>query len=111
MKNSTFDDCNLTLASFRFARFTNAVFRNCNLTEVDFQGCKATKMTFERCRIEATDFSQAAFQSGTIRMCEIVSLTGVKFLSGLTIDEPALLALARALAVSAGLRLEPELVQ
>ena len=106
MKNVTFDDCNLGIASFRFARMTNVTFRSCNLTEVDFQGIKATKATFERCRIQSTEFSQAAFQSGNIRMCEIVSLSGVRFLSGLAIDEPALLALAPALAASAGLRIE-----
>jgi uncharacterized protein YjbI with pentapeptide repeats len=106
MKNVVFEECNLQLASFRFARFTNVVFRNCNLTEVDFQGVKAAKVEFDHCRIQATEFSQAAFQAGSITMCEIVSLTGVKFLAGLSIDEPALLALAPALAASAGLRLQ-----
>ena len=91
MKNVTFEDSNLTLASFRFARMTNVTFRGCNLGELDFQGVKAAKIVFEKCRIENAEFSQAVFQSGNVRMCEIVSLSGVKFLSGLTVDEPALL--------------------
>ena len=106
MKGVVFDDCNLTLASFRFGRFTSATFRGCNLTEVDFQGLKATSVVFEECRMEATEFSQATFQNGSLSGCEVVSLSGVQFLAGLTIDEPALLALAPALAATLGIRMQ-----
>lgn len=102
LKNVVYEECRLVLASFRFSRFTSVTFRNCDLTEADFQGMKAVNVNFERCRFEGTEFSQASVTSGAIRDCEIGSLSGITGLAGITVDVPALMALAPALALAAG---------
>lgn len=103
-KNGTFEDGNLVLASFSDQSFDFRRFRGCNLTETDLQGIKAVDLSFERCRFEGTEFSQASVSSGMIRDSEILSLSGIAGLSGITIDVPAMMAQAHALALAAGLK-------
>jgi len=74
--STQFDNCQMQLSQFRFAKMAGAYFEDCNLREADFSGADLTGASFVRC-----DLTSASFAEGKCRGLDLRSST----LDGLTV--------------------------
>lgn len=106
VRDSTFEDCRMDLASFRFTTFRTAVFTGCKLVQADFQEADLRGARFERCDLTGAQFSKAQMEGTRFSDCELAGINGVLSLRGAVISSRDALALSYTLASALGITIE-----
>ncbi len=105
MRDVTFRDCRLDLASFRFSALQRVAFEGCVLREADFGETRCESVRFEsRDLSAATSFERATLRRSELRGCTLEGLQGVEGLRGVALEWADLVALAPAFADALGIR-------
>ena len=87
--NVTFEECNASLAQFRFATLRAVCFDGCNLQGADFQESDLRGVIFRNCNLRDARMSGARLEGADLRGSEIEGLRlGTEFLAG-TVVEPS----------------------
>ena len=104
IKNSRFEDCKATLASFWHAKLTNCEFIDCNLKGANFHHATLKNVRFRDCDLSDARFAQASLESVDMRSSGIGGIVmGQDSMKGLTIEPQQSIVFAELL----GLRVEP----
>lgn len=102
----THDDCQLTMANFRFANLQRVRFTDCDLTGADFASCRLTDVVFDGCVLTDAQFSQARCERVAFTRCTLVGLRGIDGLRGASFAPTALPELAPLMAAALGIVLD-----
>lgn len=87
--NAAFEECNASLAQFRFSTLKAVRFEDCNLEGADFQEADLRGAIFRNCNLRDARMSSARLENADLRGSDIEGLRlGVDHLSG-TIVEPS----------------------
>jgi len=103
LKDLSFTDTRLDLASFRFAKLERVVFRDCRLEEADFMGAALGSVRFERCNLAAASFVDATCERCELRDCELADLQGIEGLRGARMPWNEVIQVAGQLAAATGI--------
>lgn len=64
---ASYDNCNLTLASFYKLKLKKSIFRNCTLQEVDFSETDLTEALFANCDLSGAIFKDSILEKADLR--------------------------------------------
>jgi uncharacterized protein YjbI with pentapeptide repeats len=103
LRDLTFTDCRLDLASFRFATLARVAFRDCRLDEADFHGATLSSVRLERCQLTGVNVHTASFSRGEIRECNLERIEGAASLAGVRMTWPDVVGVADSLAEAIGI--------
>lgn len=106
LRDVTFDDCRIDLASFAGSKLSHVVFTGCRLEQADFGGADLSRARFERCDLTGARFSEARMAGTRLSGCDLTGISGVTSLRGSFIDSTDALALVAVLANALGITLE-----
>lgn len=106
LRDVTFDDCRIDLASFAGSKLSDVVFTGCRLEQADFGGADLSSARFERCDLSGAQFSDARMTGTRLSGCDLTGINGVTSLRGSFIDSTDALALVASLANALGITLE-----
>lgn len=88
--DSTFTDCDLSLANFKKARLQNVRFQNCKLMGVSFSSCNAFgfDVKFDECILDFASFTNLSMKGTPFKKCSLkgADFTGTDLSSALLID-------------------------
>jgi|ERR1051326_4035908 uncharacterized protein YjbI with pentapeptide repeats len=103
VRDVTFRECRMDLATFRFTSFKDVEFVDCNLTRADFTRADLRGARFRGCDLSGAQFAEADCRGTRFTRCELVGLGSVTSLKGATINPDDLAALSRTLAAALGI--------
>jgi uncharacterized protein YjbI with pentapeptide repeats len=106
VRDTTFENCRMDMASFRFDNFKSVVFTDCKLTQADFQDADLRGARFERCDLTAAQFSKAQMEGTRFADCNLAGVGGVTSLRGSIVSSRDALALTYTLASALGITIE-----
>lgn len=106
LRDVTFDDCRIDLASFSGSKLIHVVFAGCRLEQTDFGGADLSRARFERCDLSGAQFSGARMTGTRLSGCDLTGINGVTSLHGAIIDTADAVALAATLAGALGITIE-----
>lgn len=106
LRDVTFHDCRMDLATFRFTLFKDVVFTGCNLARADFTGADLRGAQFVDCDLSGAQFAQATCAGTRFTRCELAGIGSVTNLAGSTIIASDLAALSHAFAGALGITIE-----
>jgi uncharacterized protein YjbI with pentapeptide repeats len=106
LRDVTFDDCRIDLASFSGSKFSDVVFTSCRLEQADFGGTDLSRAIFERCDLSGAQFSGARMTGTRLSGCDLTGINGITSLRGATIASTDALALAALMASALGITIE-----
>lgn len=98
LKDITFISCKMNLTNFRFSKLINVQFRDCILDEADFYSTELTDVSFQNCSMDRTVFSSSKLKHVDFRTSTINNISGIRSISGSTIDSAQLISIAPLLA-------------
>lgn len=102
-KDTTFKNCKLDMANFRFAKLKKVQFIECTFVEADFQGAVLEDVAFEQCVFDRTEFANAKVKNVDLRSSDLLEIRGWQSLKGAMIDGAQLVTIAPQLAATLGL--------
>jgi uncharacterized protein YjbI with pentapeptide repeats len=105
LRDTTFRDCRVDLASFERAGLSAVVFEDCNLREADFRAARMEAVAFRRCDLSGADIAGARLGGCSMEGCTLDGLRGVDRLRGVAMPWPDILAAAGVFAGEIGVRL------
>ncbi|MHB1431987.1 MAG: pentapeptide repeat-containing protein [Streptosporangiaceae bacterium] len=108
LRDVSFTECQIDLASFRASRFTDVLFSGCRLRQADFGDADLSGARFENCDLTGASFNGAKMTGTRLRGCELAGLSGVTSLRGAILTSADAVALALTLAGALGIRVEDE---
>ena len=86
-KNTVIQECNASLAQFRFTTFKAVRFENCNLRGADFQEADLRGVVFKDCDLREVQMSSARLENTDFRGSEIEGLmVGADNLKGAIVE-------------------------
>ncbi|MCW2960282.1 MAG: pentapeptide repeat-containing protein [Thermoleophilia bacterium] len=103
MQDVTFDETQLDLANFRFAKLACVVFRGCRMHEADFSSAELKSVVFDHCDLSGADFSRATFERCEMRGCTLDRAKGMVSFAGISMPWPDVIDLAPLLAAAVGI--------
>ena len=103
LRDVTFTDCRIDLASFRATKFSDVVFAGCRLDNADFEDADLSGARFERCDLSGTQFSGARMTGTRLSGCDLTQISGVTSLRGAIVTSGDAVALAFTLASALGI--------
>lgn len=106
LRDVTFDDCRVDLASFAGSKLTHVVFTGCRLEQADFGGADLSRARFERCDLSGAQFSGARMTGTRLSGCDLTGINGITSLRGSIIDSTDAIALAVIMASALGITIE-----
>ncbi len=106
LRDVTFDDCRIDLASFSGSKLSHVVFTGCRLEQADFGGADLSRARFERCDLSGAQFSGARMTGTRLSGCDLTGITGITSLRGSIIDSTDAIALAMIMASALGITIE-----
>lgn len=106
VRDTTFENCRMDMASFRFGTLKSVVFTDCKLIQADFQDADLRGARFERCDLAGTQFSKAQMEGTRFADCNLDGLGGVTSLKGSIVSCRDTLALTYTLASALGITIE-----
>lgn len=106
VRDTTFEDCRMDLASFRFTTFKTVVFTGCKLLQADFQEADLRGARFERCDLTGAQFSKAQMDGTRFSDCDLAGINGALSLKGAIVSSRDALALSYTLASALGITIE-----
>jgi uncharacterized protein YjbI with pentapeptide repeats len=107
LREVTFRECRMDLATFRFTGFTRVAFVDCNLTRADFTHADLRGASFTRCDLTAAQFAQVKADGTRFTRCELTGAGSVASLRGASISAADLVALSHTLASALGITIDP----
>jgi uncharacterized protein YjbI with pentapeptide repeats len=106
LRDVTFRECRMDLATFRFTGFTRVAFVDCNLTRADFTNADLRGAAFTGCDLTAAQFAQAKADGARFTRCELAGAGSVASLRGAVISAADLVALSYTLAAALGITID-----
>jgi uncharacterized protein YjbI with pentapeptide repeats len=104
IRDTTFADCRIDLASFERTGLSSVVFEDCILRDADFRAARMESVAFRRCDLTGADISGARLRECSMAGCQIDGLSGVDRLRGVAMPWPDILAAAAVFAGEIGVR-------
>lgn len=108
LREVTFTDCRIDLASFRFTAFRGVVFTDCNMTRADFTGADLRGARFVDCDLNGAQFAEANCEGTRFTRCQLGGVGGVTAMRGALVAATDLAALSYTLAAALGIRLDED---
>lgn len=71
IRDATFIECRVDLASFRFGELERVRFENCRMEEVDFYEATLSSVAFLSCDLTKANLAKATFVRCEMRDCEL----------------------------------------
>jgi uncharacterized protein YjbI with pentapeptide repeats len=105
LEDVTFIDCQLDLATFRFAELDRVRFERCRMTEADFYEAAITSVVFEDCDLTRAVWSGATFRRSEMRGCDLAGSTDLERLRGVRMPWPDVIRSAHQIAQAAGIEI------
>ena len=105
IRDVTFDECRLDLASIRHAKIERVAFRDCRMGECDFYGTSLKDVLFERCELREATFSACTIERVEFRQCDLAGLRGADALRGARMALGDVLANAAVFATALGIEI------
>jgi uncharacterized protein YjbI with pentapeptide repeats len=106
LRDVTFRECRMDLATFRFTGFARVAFVDCNLTRADFTNADLRGATFTGCDLTAAQFGQVKADGARFTRCELAGAGSVASLRGAVISAADLVALSYTLAAALGITID-----
>jgi uncharacterized protein YjbI with pentapeptide repeats len=106
LRDVTFRECRMDLATFRFTGFTRVAFVDCNLTKADFTHADLRGASFTGCDLTAAQFAQVKADGARFTRCELAGAGSVASLRGAVISAADLVALSHTLAAALGITID-----
>lgn len=106
VRETTFEDCRMDMASYRFSTFKGVVFADCKLVQADFQSADLRGARFERCDLTGAQFSNAQMTGTRLTDCDLSGINGVLSLKGAIVSSRDALSLSYTLASALGITIE-----
>lgn len=103
LRDVSFHDCRIDLASFARARLQRVSFEDCLLSHSDFLDCELDSVRFVRCELIQADFRGARLARCELRRCKLAQLRGLECLRGAAMEWPDILEHAGELAAALGI--------
>jgi hypothetical protein len=101
LRDVVFRDCQLALASFRFALCRRVRFERCLLGEADFQGADLTGVVFDGCDLRGAELSGATLAGADLRGSQLDGLrAGPAELRGAVVDHGQAIAVVHAFGLT-----------
>ncbi|MBL7500427.1 pentapeptide repeat-containing protein [Frankia sp. CNm7] len=106
LRDVTFSECRMDMATLRFTSFKDVAFVGCNLTRADFTNADLRGAQFTDCDLSGAQFTQADCAGTRFIRCELAGIGGAASLRGATIGAADLVALTYALAAALDITIE-----
>ena len=106
LRDVTFVECRMDLATFRFTSFKVVSFIDCNLSRADFTGADLRGAQFTGCDLTGAQFAQANCAGARFARCDLSGVGTVTSLKGATITATDLVALSHTFAAALGITIE-----
>ena len=106
LKDVSFKNCKLDMASFRLTKLERVRFEDCVLDDADFNEAHLRDVSFVRCSLVRTEFSKARLERVDLRQSPIGELRGVASLGGAIITPEQTVALAPLFCTALGIVIE-----
>jgi uncharacterized protein YjbI with pentapeptide repeats len=100
LRDVTFRECRMDLATFRFTSFKDVAFVDCNLTRADFTNADLRGASFTGCDLSGAQFAQADCAGAWFSRCELGGIGSVTSLRGASVSAHDLAGLAHTLAAA-----------
>ncbi|WP_166384705.1 pentapeptide repeat-containing protein [Catellatospora methionotrophica] len=100
LRDVTFRECRMDLATFRFTSFKDVAFIDCNLTRADFTNADLRGASFTGCDLSGAQFAQADCAGARFTRCELGGIGSVASLKGAVVSAHDLAGLAHTLAAA-----------
>ncbi len=107
LREVTFENCRLDMASFRGADASELELRDCVLSECELNGAKIRSSRFSGCDFADADFTQVKLDGVDLRGSRLSIARGYSDLRGAIVDGVQLVELAPALAAELGIAIQP----
>ena len=104
LRDVTFADCRIDLASLAAARLERVAFVDCDLREVALSEAVLRDVRFERCDLGGADLARVRLQRVVLAGCTLDGIRSVGDLRGATMPWPDIVANAGLFAAAAGIR-------
>jgi uncharacterized protein YjbI with pentapeptide repeats len=108
IRDVTFANCRIDLASFRSSRFKDVVFTGCRMEQADFGEADLRGARFEGCDLTGGQFSGAQLAGTRFADCVLAGIGGVTSMRGAIIKGADALALTYILADALGIKIEDD---
>lgn len=106
IRDVTFAECRMDLATVRFTSFKDVAFVDCNLTRADFTSADLRGAQFTGCDLSGAQFAQADCAGTRFTRCQLAGVGSVTSLAGATVSATDLATLSYALAGALGITIE-----
>jgi len=106
VRDVTFRDCRMDMASFSGCRFASVTFANCRLDQANFGDADLSGVEFNHCDLSGAQLSGATLAGAKFTGCELTGISGVTSMRGAVITSSEALTLARILAEAMGITIE-----
>ena len=106
VRDVTFAECRMDLATLRFTSFKDVAFIDCNLTRADFTNADLRGAQFTGCDLTGAQFAQADCAGTRFTRCVLAGVGSVTSLKGATVSATDLAALSYALAGALDITIE-----
>jgi len=103
IKDVSFKNCKLSMASFRKCTLMRVTFENCILDDTDFNNATLSDVSFIKCELNRTDFSGIKAAKVDMTNSDIRQIRGVRSLKNVRVSAEQVLDLAPLLAAEVGL--------
>jgi uncharacterized protein YjbI with pentapeptide repeats len=104
IRDCTFHDCRLNLASFRYAKLLRVSFESCELDDVDFYGTSLESVSFVDSTLARAVLAEATFRRSEMRRCTLHGAGNPERLRGLRM--PLQDAVSNVVELASGLGVE-----
>ncbi len=98
LRDVTFCECRMDMATMRFTSLKDVEFIDCNLTRADFTNADLRGAHFVGCDLSGAQFAQADCGGTRFTRCELAGIGSVTSLRGATVSATDLAALSYVLA-------------
>lgn len=108
LRDVTFGECRMDLATLRFTSLKDVEFIDCNMTRADFTNADLRGAHFVGCDLSGAQFAQADCVGTRFTRCELAGIGSVTSLRGATVSATDLAALSYALASALDINITAE---
>lgn len=108
LRDVSFHECRIDLATFRFTSFKDVAFTDCNLSRADFTNADLRGAQFTGCDLTGAQFAQADCAGARFTRCDLAGIGSVTNLRGATLGAHDLAALSYVFAGALGITIEDQ---